>query len=224
MMSDMSILSNKKQFTSHSIQLHLSNNDMTHIHHPSNYPHSTLYNHCIQTRTISFLHSTPTSLSTIIVSHTTSGRGNNRRNGSNESQRGTKRGEKGIKLPWRITVFTNQSSINSLSFVSIELIAFSVKCRRRSKSKTQISCVPTRSLNGRRIERIPRRIRRELELMRMITKERSDGRSEEGRKLSENEQEMIQVDEERVCLKQYHVIQEGRRRMNEWWEKGMKRW
>lgn len=99
MMNDLSILSNKKQFTSHSIQLHLSNNDMTHIHHPSNYPHSTLYNHCIQTRTISFLHSTPTSLSTIIVSHTTSGRGNNRRNGSNESQRGTKRGEKGIKLP-----------------------------------------------------------------------------------------------------------------------------
>ena len=45
---------------------------------------------------------------------------------------------------------------------------------------------------------------------RMIMKERS----KEGRKLNENEMEEIQVDVETICLKQYHVIQEGRRRKN----------
>ena len=41
---------------------------------------------------------------------------------------------------------------------------------------------------------------------RMIMKERS----KERRKLNENEMEEIQVDVETICLKQYHVIQEGR--------------
>ena len=45
-------------------------------------------------------------------------------------------------------------------------------------------------------------------------KERSDGRGEEGRKLNGNEMERIQVDVETICPKQYHVIQEGRRRRN----------
>ena len=51
-----------------------------------------------------------------------------------------------------------------------------------------------------------------MKSIRMIMEERSDGRSEEGGKLNENETEGIQVDVETTCLKQYHVIQEGRRR------------